>query len=306
MSETVVCKESSKKFFEEAPAYGLSQAKREELGELALKVAKLSQYSGVGTVEFLLSHSGEIYFLEMNTRIQVEHPVTEMISGVDLICEQFKTACGQKLMYKQADIKLTGWSMEARINAEKIGIDIYPSSGQISFLTLPSGPFVRCDTHLYTSYEVPSDYDSLLLKLIVWGRDRTEVKRMLRALMELEVSGVETNQSLHQSLLLHPSFDKAHFHTQFLEEKWEELISPLELKLSKEKKLEEGEVELALLSGFAWQQDHSKSLKFTQNNSRSGGKNNLVMMLVERVDYEVAYPNWMEKTRSYSSASVFF
>lgn len=207
------------KLIEEAPSQYLSEQQRERLGALAVKASLAAGYSGVGTVEFICESPDKAYFMEMNTRIQVEHPVTEMITGLDLIKEQIQVAQGQALSVQQSDIKVNGWSFEARINAEDSENDFRPSPGQVSHLQLPNGPFVRVDTHLYPGYTIPEFYDSMIAKVITWGRDRQEAMiRLERALSELEVEGMPTTTPFHERLLAHPKFQEGAFSTRFLEE----------------------------------------------------------------------------------------
>lgn len=214
------------KIFEEAPSLYLDETKRQRLGELAVKIASLVDYSGVGTVEFICESPEKIYFMEMNTRIQVEHPVTEMITGLDLIEEQIRVASGQRLRWAQKEIHRKGWCLEARINAEDPLLDFAPSPGRVTHLRLPSGPHVRVDSHLYSGYAIPSFYDSMLAKVIVWGSDRDEaVRRLRRALREFELGGLACTVKFHEALLSHPDFLEGNFSTGFLENKKQELLS---------------------------------------------------------------------------------
>lgn len=207
------------KLFEEAPSQFLDDHMRAHLGGLAVKAALAAGYSGVGTIEFICESPKQAYFMEMNTRIQVEHPVTEMITGIDLIAEQIKVALGEKLTFKQEDITISGWSVEARINAEDASRDFRPCPGRIDHIRFPQGPFVRVDSHLYPGYEIPSFYDSMVAKIITWGRTRQEaLKRMERALAELDIEGVPATTAFHEALIQHPEFKKANFTTRFLEE----------------------------------------------------------------------------------------
>lgn len=205
------------KLFEEAPSAFLNHEQRMRLGELAVKVASAVNYAGAGTIEFICESPEKVYFMEMNTRIQVEHPVTEMITGVDLIREQIRVASGEPLGFGQKDISLKGWAMEARINAEDPKNDFAPGPGVVSRLRLPSGPFCRVDSHLYQGYEIPQYYDSMVAKLIVWAPDRNVARsRMLRALSEMELAGVPSTIGFHEALLGHPNFQNSTFDTGFL------------------------------------------------------------------------------------------
>jgi acetyl-CoA carboxylase biotin carboxylase subunit len=207
------------KILEEAPAPTLSQATRERLCESAVRLAKSVRYRGAGTLEYLYDdESSEFFFIEMNTRIQVEHPVTEMVTGVDLVREMIRVAQGNPLRLKQSDIEIRGVAIECRINAEDPDRNFMPSPGRVSEVILPGGPGVRIDTMLYSGYTVPPYYDSLLGKLIVHAEDRpAAIARMRRALNELRVEGVHTTRALHRRLMDEPRFELAQFDTNFLE-----------------------------------------------------------------------------------------
>ena len=207
------------KILEEAPSPALSQATRERLCESAVRLAKSVRYRGAGTLEYLYDdESGEFFFIEMNTRIQVEHPVTEMVTGIDLVREMIRVAQGYPLRFKQSDIEIHGVAIECRINAEDPDRNFMPSPGRVSEIVLPGGPGVRMDTMLYSGYTVPPYYDSLLGKLIVHAEDRpAAIARMRRALNELRVEGVHTTRALHLRLMDEPRFEMAQFDTNFLE-----------------------------------------------------------------------------------------
>ena len=188
------------------------------MGEAAVKAAKSINYLGAGTVEFLLDQSGKFYFMEMNTRIQVEHPVTEAITGLDLIAEQIRIAQGEKLQLTQKQVKFNGHAIECRINAEDPEHNFRPHPGRISGYLPPGGPGVRMDSHVYTDYEIPPYYDSLIGKLIVWGHNRpTAIQRMKRALRECAVTGVPTTIGFHQRILETPEFFDGEVYTNFVE-----------------------------------------------------------------------------------------
>lgn len=207
------------KLLEEAPSPALSPELREKMGTAAVMAAQSIDYVGAGTVEFLLTSSGEFYFMEMNTRIQVEHPVTEMIAGLDLIAEQIRIAQGEKLSLTQEQVFLRGHAIECRINAEDPDHNFRPQPGRISGYLPPGGPGVRMDSHIYTDYEIPPYYDSLIGKLIVWGPDRkTAINRMRRALRECAVTGVPTTIGFHQKILETPAFLKGEVYTNFVEQ----------------------------------------------------------------------------------------
>lgn len=207
------------KLVEEAPCPVLSPAIREKMGQAAVRAALAVQYSGAGTLEFLLGQDGNFYFMEMNTRIQVEHPVTELITGVDLITEMISVAEGNPLSFRQEDIKVNGWAIECRINAEDSERNFMPSPGQIQFYLPPGGLGVRVDSAAYPGYTISPHYDSMIAKLIVWGATRDEaIARMKRALYEFEIDGIKTTIPFHMKLLNHPKFIKGTFDIKFLEE----------------------------------------------------------------------------------------
>ncbi len=206
------------KLLEESPSPALNEKLRKRMGDAAVKVAKSVNYRGVGTIEFLLNPDGEFYFMEMNTRIQVEHPVTEMVTGIDLVKEQIKVAAGQKLKLKQEDIKFRGAAIECRINAEDPENNFIPCPGKILELNLPGGYGVRIDTHIYPGYTISPYYDSMVAKLIVHGKDRAEaISIMRRALEEFYVSPIKTTIGLHRQILDHPLFVSGKVSTHFLE-----------------------------------------------------------------------------------------
>ncbi len=207
------------KLLEESPSPAISPSLRQKMGKAAISAAKSISYEGAGTVEFLVDDNNNFYFMEMNTRIQVEHPVTEMVTGVDLIAEQIKIAGGKNLEFNQDDIQLNGHAIECRINAEDPSHNFRPSPGKITGWLPPGGPGVRVDSHVYTGYEIPPFYDSLIGKLIVWGKDRnTAIKRMNRALNECAVTGIPTTINFHLSLLNKRKFVEGKIHTKYVEE----------------------------------------------------------------------------------------
>jgi acetyl-CoA carboxylase, biotin carboxylase subunit len=205
------------KLLEEAPSPALTGSLRDAMGRAALSVAKAAGYRNAGTVEFLVDERGDFFFMEMNTRIQVEHPVTEMVTGLDLVKAQLRIAAGEPLPVTQADVRLTGHSLECRINAEDPN-RFLPSPGRLTNFRVPGGPGVRVDSHAYAGYVVPPYYDSLLGKVIVHGRDRNEaIARMQRALDEMLIHGVQTTIPFHQKVLRHPDFLAGRTSTRFLE-----------------------------------------------------------------------------------------
>jgi acetyl-CoA carboxylase biotin carboxylase subunit len=206
------------KVVEEAPTPALDAAQRTALAEDAVRAVVAAGYENVGTLEFLVDAKGDAYFIEINCRIQVEHPVTEMLSGIDLVVEQIRIAAGEPLGYSQADVSLRGHAIEFRINAEDVEHDFRPQAGPVTAFTQPGGPGVRMDTHLYAGYEVPPYYDSLLGKLIVWGPDRaTAIDRGRVALGELVVAGLKTNVPFHRALIEDATFLEGRFTTNLLD-----------------------------------------------------------------------------------------
>jgi acetyl-CoA carboxylase biotin carboxylase subunit len=205
------------KVVEESPSPALDETLRRKMGQVAVKVMKSVKYRNAGTVEFLMDAKGQFYFMEVNTRIQVEHPVTEMVTGVDLIKEQIRVAAGQALSYKQKDIQLLGHAIECRINAED-PVRMTPSPGVVTKFCMPGGPGIRVDTAMDTSGVVSPFYDSMIAKLIAYGRDREEaLARMRRALDEFVIEGIQTNIALHRRILDHPDFQKGPVSTRFLD-----------------------------------------------------------------------------------------
>jgi acetyl-CoA carboxylase biotin carboxylase subunit len=205
------------KLLEEAPSPALSDSVREAMGRAALSVAQAAGYRNAGTVEFLVDERGDYFFMEMNTRIQVEHPVTEMVTGLDLVKAQLQIAAGEPLSIAQEHVRLSGHSLECRINAEDPD-RFLPSPGRVTNFRPPGGPGVRVDSHAYIGYIIPPFYDSLLGKVVVHGRDRGEaIARMQRALDEMVVQGVQTTIPFHQKVLRHPDFLAGRTSTRFLE-----------------------------------------------------------------------------------------
>ncbi|MBM5798246.1 MAG: acetyl-CoA carboxylase biotin carboxylase subunit [Cyanobacteria bacterium M_surface_7_m2_040] len=207
------------KLLEEAPSTAVTPELRRQMGEAAVAAARSIGYEGAGTVEFLVDRSGAFYFMEMNTRIQVEHPVTEVVTGVDLIAEQLRIAGGEPISIQQNDIQLRGHAIEVRINAEDPRQNFRPAPGKITGWLPPGGPGVRVDSHVYTGYEIPPFYDSLIGKLIVWGIDREHaLLRLRRALSECAITGIPTTIEFHLALLDRPEFQRGDVHTKFVEQ----------------------------------------------------------------------------------------
>jgi acetyl-CoA carboxylase biotin carboxylase subunit len=206
------------KVMEEAPSPGISTELREEMTEAAVRLAREVEYANAGTVEFLVEDD-DFYFIEMNTRIQVEHPVTEMLTGVDLVKEQIRVASGEPLSIEQEEVPFFGHAMEFRINAEDPDKDFMPSPGEISFLDVPGGPGVRVDSAIYQGYKIPPFYDSMVGKLIVWALTREEaINRARRALREYRLEGIKTTIPLHIRLLEEKALRSGEYHTGYLEE----------------------------------------------------------------------------------------
>lgn len=213
------------KLIEESPCPVLTEDIRRQMGEAAVRAAKAVEYAGAGTLEFLLGPNGDFYFMEMNTRIQVEHPVTEMVTQVDLIKEMILIAEGNPISFSQEEIRIQGHAIECRINAENPYKNFMPSAGLIDFYLPPGGPGVRVDSSAYTGYTISPHYDSMIAKLIVWGRDRDEaIERMKRALNEFAIDGIHTTIPFHLKLLDHPQFLQGEFDIKFLEEN--EIMEP--------------------------------------------------------------------------------
>ena len=218
------------KLIEEAPSPVVDEAIRKKMGEVAVQGARSVGYESAGTIEFLLDSRNNFYFMEMNTRIQVEHPVTEMVYNVDLIKEQIRIAAGQELPFKQADMRARGHAIECRINAEDPANNFMPSPGELTNLHFPGGPGIRVDTHIYNSYRVPPFYDSLIAKLIVVARNREEaIRRLNRALDEFVIEGVKTTIPFHKYVINTPEFKSGDFDTHFLEKIYDQARSEIVL-----------------------------------------------------------------------------
>ncbi|HWQ74010.1 MAG TPA: acetyl-CoA carboxylase biotin carboxylase subunit [Syntrophomonas sp.] len=208
----------NQKLLEEAPSSMLDEELRARMGVTAVKAALAVGYTNAGTIEFLVDRDKNFYFIEMNTRIQVEHPVTEMITGIDIVKEQIRIATGEKLSLSQQDVKVNGWAIECRINAEDPDNDFLPSPGQITEYWCPGGPGVRIDSGAYSGYVIPPYYDSMIAKLIVWGRTRAEaIERMRRALLEYKVGNIRTTVPFHLRVLDNAFFQKGEVYTNFIQ-----------------------------------------------------------------------------------------
>ncbi|MGI6451268.1 MAG: acetyl-CoA carboxylase biotin carboxylase subunit [Desulfitobacteriia bacterium] len=207
----------NQKVIEEAPSTALTPKQREKMGEAAIRAAKAVGYQSAGTVEFLVDKNGSFYFMEMNTRIQVEHPVTELVTGIDIVQEQIKIAAGEKLGIKQEDVRIKGHAVECRINAENPSLGFRPSPGKADILLWPGGSGVRLDSALYNGYTIPPNYDSMIAKLITYGRDRHEaLSKMRRALAEFIIEGIDTNIEFLFQILNNENFINGQIDTSFL------------------------------------------------------------------------------------------
>ncbi len=207
----------NQKVLEEAPSYNINKSLRQKMGNVAVKAAKAVNYENVGTVEFLVDKNNNFYFIEMNTRIQVEHCVTELITGIDIVKEQIKISSGKEINYCQKDIDISGYSIECRINAEDPE-SFMPSPGEIKDIFIPGGYGIRFDSHIYSGYNIPPSYDSMIGKLIVWGEDREEaINRMKRSLDELIVTGINTNVDFHKKVLNNKNYLLGNIDTSFIE-----------------------------------------------------------------------------------------
>ncbi len=209
------------KLVEEAPSPFVDEELRRRMGEVAVQAARAVEYVNAGTIEFLVDKDKHFYFLEMNTRLQVEHPVTEMVTGIDIVKEQIRIARGRPLSYRQEDIELKGHAIECRINAEDPYNNFMPSTGQITHMNIPTGPGVRVDTGVYPGFEITPYYDPMIAKLIVWGETRAQaILRMRRALEEYRIIGVRTNIPFHQTLMDSTRFLGGQYDTRFVEERF--------------------------------------------------------------------------------------
>ena len=206
------------KLIEESPSPFVDTVLRKELGEIAIHIARSIGYVNAGTMEFLIDSGGNYYFMEVNARVQVEHPVTELVTGIDIVRQQIRIAADHKLEFDQDDINMSGWSIECRINAADPEDNFMPSPGKIENLVLPGGPGVRLDTHIYGGYEISPFYDSLIGKLVVWGKDRPmAIKRMQRALDEFQIEGIKVTVPFYKRVFKDPDFIAGEIDTHFLQ-----------------------------------------------------------------------------------------
>lgn len=213
----------NQKLLEEAPSTFLDDNMREEMGRVAINAARAVGYSNAGTVEFLVDKNRNFYFIEMNTRVQVEHPVTEMVTGIDIVKEQLRIAAGEPLRFAQEDIVVKGWAIECRINAEDADNDFKPYPGQVGQYIVPGGPGIRVDSSVFSNYIIPCHYDSMVAKLIAWGNDRSEaIERMKRALREFKVENIKTTIPFHSRVLDNAFFRRGEVYTNFIQRRMEE------------------------------------------------------------------------------------
>ncbi|MCB1218050.1 acetyl-CoA carboxylase biotin carboxylase subunit [bacterium] len=258
------------KLIEEAPSPALTPELRERMGAASVALAKEAGYANAGTVEYLLDSKGDFYFMEMNTRLQVEHPVTEMITGIDLVRQQIRIAAGEKLEFAQEDVQIRGWAFEARINAEDPFRGFMPALGLLNRYIPPQGPGVRLDSCAYEGFDIPSQYDSMVAKLITYGPDReTAAIRMLRALHEFIVTGVRTTIPFHDFVFSHPVFRSGDFTTGFVENHFSEdqvkkLVSGPQEGISSE--------QIALAAALKFYLDRSEVILSNQADDREAGR----------------------------------
>ncbi|MGI6469036.1 MAG: acetyl-CoA carboxylase biotin carboxylase subunit [Syntrophomonadaceae bacterium] len=213
----------NQKLLEEAPSSFLDEQLRQTMGSIAVKAAQAVNYSSAGTVEFLVDKNRNFYFIEMNTRVQVEHPVTEMVTGIDIVKEQIRIAAGERLRFTQEDIVMNGWAIECRINAEDPENDFRPSPGRVGQYVVPGGPGIRVDSAVYSNYLIPQYYDSMVAKLIAWGNDRVEaIERMKRALREFKVENIKTTIPFHLKVLDNAFFRRGEVYTNFIQRRMED------------------------------------------------------------------------------------
>src|SRR5512133_669076 len=247
------------KLLEEAPSAALDDDLRQKMGSVAVKAAQAVDYVNAGTIEFLVDKDKNFYFLEMNTRLQVEHPVTELVTGIDIVKEQIRIARGRPMQYQQEDIKINGAAIECRINAEDPFNNFMPSTGKISHSLLPTGPGVRVDTGVYPGFEISSYYDPMISKLIVWGETRAQaILRMRRALEEYRIVGVRTNIPFHQMLMDSHRFMGGQYDTRFVEERFE---------FQDEQSSNDAEI-AAVLASLVAHLEAQRSAQFVQRNER--------------------------------------
>jgi len=260
----------NQKLIEQTPSPIVDEEIRERIGKLVVNAAHAVEYTNLGTAEFLRAENGEFYFIEINARLQVEHPITEFVSGLDLVKLQLDIANGEKIPFKQSDLKMNGYAIECRINAEDTFLDFAPSTGPIPDVTIPSGPGVRCDTYLYPGATVSPFYDSLMAKLVTWGQTFDESRlRMLNALNDFYIQGVETSISLYKTILNSDEYKNGQLSTDFL--KRYGMIERLEKDLKNEKK----EKHIPALASAIMYSEFFQSIVKSQNSPSSSWKNTM-------------------------------
>ncbi|MFZ8908844.1 MAG: acetyl-CoA carboxylase biotin carboxylase subunit [Nitrosopumilaceae archaeon] len=260
----------NQKLIEQTPSPVVDEAKREEIGEIVVRAAEAVDYTNLGTAEFLRADNGEFYFIEINARLQVEHPISEMVSGLDFVKLQIDIANGEPLPFKQSDLKMNGYAIECRINAEDTFLDFAPSTGPVPDVTIPAGPSVRCDTYLYPGCTVSPFYDSLMAKLCTWGQTFEESRtRMLNALNDMYVQGVETSIPLYKTILQSEEYKNGELSTDFL--KRYDMIEKLKEDLKNEK-IEKSD---AALSAAIMHSEYFKSRVQSSTSDNSTWKNKL-------------------------------
>ena len=249
------------KLVEEAPSPFLDDELREKMGNVAVKAAQAVDYINAGTIEFLVDKDRNFYFLEMNTRLQVEHPVTEMVTGIDIVAEQLRIARGRQLSYTQEQVKFNGHAIECRVNAEDPFNNFIPSTGRITHSILPTGPGVRVDTGVYPGFEITPYYDPMIAKLIVWGETRAQaILRMRRALEEYRIVGVRTNIPFHQTLMDSHRFMGGQFDTRFVEERF---------SMESASEMDEAQAEIAaILATLVAHKETERSAQIVRRNER--------------------------------------
>lgn len=249
------------KLVEEAPSPFLDDELRKKMGNVAVKAAQAVDYINAGTIEFLVDKDRNFYFLEMNTRLQVEHPVTEMVTGIDIVAEQLRIARGRQLSYTQEQVKFNGHAIECRVNAEDPFNNFIPSTGRITHSILPTGPGVRVDTGVYPGFEITPYYDPMIAKLIVWGETRAQaILRMRRALEEYRIVGVRTNIPFHQTLMDSHRFMGGQFDTRFVEERF---------SMESASEMDEAQAEIAaILATLVSHKETERSAQIVRRNER--------------------------------------
>ncbi|HEY7269963.1 MAG TPA: acetyl-CoA carboxylase biotin carboxylase subunit, partial [Dehalococcoidia bacterium] len=251
----------NQKLIEESPSTAVSRELRERMGAAAVAIAKQAGYQNAGTVEFLVDMQGNFYFIEVNARLQVEHPVTEMVTGIDLVRQQLRVAAGEPLGFTQEDIHFRGWAIECRITAEDPFNNFIPGVGRIEYVNEPSGPGTRIDSSLFSGLEVPPYYDSMLSKAIAWGADRDEaLNRLRRTLREYAILGPRTVIPFHLQLIDDPAFRAGKIYTRFLEQEFT-MASPAEA----------GDAELALVVAAALTHEQRKTAAPARNGASANG-----------------------------------